>query len=430
MDATITYDEVAALVGVNIPTLEPRPNFERIWMLPWHFERALQCLPCPQSVQHGWKGMVMAHKLYALLITQPFRLPTNPGATAVYVRNQLPGQPVNNAPLMRTEQASIDSLFNQRKAYFLLMQNIERVCFTALNSLVNDAFKVSNDPTIQGWHAGMRVIDILDQLSATYEQPTPSALEANNDIFQSPTPAADPPEVLFRRIEECAETVLLGKNPYTNKQLIMNTIRLLLTTGLYIHAFEVWDQLAKGAKTWIKFCRIIQEAFQCRLNASAPTSGHQGCAPALPFQQNAFNALATNDSDDDIAKMGMTQMAALTYQNHLTAATAANASLQALAQQQEQLHQTQHQIIKQLAALLINQSNAGQGIGRHGRGPPHPPAPFAPNQFGRNKFSSCSGQGRGHGCGRGHGPPVFNAGRAPPSCLSQRGGHRHFRDYT
>ncbi len=112
MDATITYDEVATLVGVDIPTLEPRPNFERIRMLCRHFERALQRLPCPQSIQHGWKGMVMARELYALLTTQPFCLPTNPGATAIYVRNQLPGQPVNNAPLTRTEQASIDSLFN------------------------------------------------------------------------------------------------------------------------------------------------------------------------------------------------------------------------------------------------------------------------------------------------------------------------------
>ncbi len=108
------------------------------------------------------------------------------------------------------------------------------------------------------------------------------------------------------------------------------------------------------------------------------------------------------------------QMAALTYQSHLMAATATNASLQALAQQQEQLHQTQHQIIEQLAALLIIQSNAGQGIGCHRRGPPHPPAPFAPNQFGCNNFGSRSGQGRGRGRGRGHGPPVFNAGRAPP----------------
>jgi hypothetical protein len=63
MDATITYDEVAALVGVNIPTLEPCPNFERMCTLRRHLERALQRLPCPQSVQHGWKGMVMAREL-------------------------------------------------------------------------------------------------------------------------------------------------------------------------------------------------------------------------------------------------------------------------------------------------------------------------------------------------------------------------------
>jgi hypothetical protein len=63
------------------------------------------------------------------------------------------------------------------------MQNIERACFTALDASVNDAFKVSNDPAVQGWHAGMRVIDILDQLSATYRQPTPAALKANDRIF-------------------------------------------------------------------------------------------------------------------------------------------------------------------------------------------------------------------------------------------------------
>jgi hypothetical protein len=186
------------------------------------------------------------------------------------------------------------------------MQNIKRACFTALDSLVKDAFKVSNDPTIQGWHAGMRVINILDQLSTTYGQPTPLALEANNHIFRSPTSAADPPQVLFRHIKECAETALLGESPYTNKQLIMNTIRLLLIVGLYIRAFEDWDQLAEGPKMWIKLRRIIQEAFQRRLNASAPTSGHQGYPPALPFQQNAFNSLAAIDLDNDTAEMGTT----------------------------------------------------------------------------------------------------------------------------
>jgi hypothetical protein len=111
----------------------------------------------------GKVHMVMARELYALLTIQLFRLPTDPGATAIYIRSQTPGQPVNNAPLMRTEQASIDSLFNHCKAYLLCMQNIKRACFTALSASVNNAFKVSNNPAVQGWHAGMRVIDIIDQ---------------------------------------------------------------------------------------------------------------------------------------------------------------------------------------------------------------------------------------------------------------------------
>ena len=106
----------------------------------------------------------------------------------------------------------------------------------------------------------------------------------------------------------------------------MNTIHLLLSTGLYTHAFEDWDQLNEGTKTWIELCRIIQDAFQRQLNALAPTSDHQGYAPALPFQHNAFNALAADDSDEDTANTTATQMAALTYQSQLTAATAANAS--------------------------------------------------------------------------------------------------------
>ena len=310
MDNTIAYDEVATLVGVNIPTLEPRPNFERIRALHRHLKRCLQRLPCPQSVQHGWKGMVMARPLYSLLTNIPFHLSTNPGATAVYIRPIMLGQPVNNAPLSRTEQALIITLFNRCKHYFLLMQNIKRACFTALHLSINDAFKVSNNLTVQGWHAGMRVIDILDQLSLIYGQPTPSALEANNNIFQSPTSAANTPEVLFRPIKECAEKALRSQNPYTDKQLITNTIRLLLTMGLYIRAFEDWDQLADTAKTWIELRRLIQEAFQCQLNATAPTAGHQGYAPALPFQHNVFGALASNDSkEDDSTKTVATQMA-------------------------------------------------------------------------------------------------------------------------
>jgi hypothetical protein len=164
--------------------------------------------------------MVMNRALYTLLTPLPFRMPNDPGPNAVYVRAVDPANPnaiLDAAPLTKTEQGTIDMTFNRRKHYFLSMRNIERMCFTKLYSSINDAYKVSNDPTIHGWHARMSVMFILNQLPKLYGQPTPAVLEMNYTVFQSPYSAADAPEVLFRRIEECAETALLGNNPCTDR---------------------------------------------------------------------------------------------------------------------------------------------------------------------------------------------------------------------
>ena len=118
-----------------------------------------------------------------------------------------------------------------------------------LDASINDAFKVSTDPTIRGWHAGMSVRDILNQLSSIYGQPTPAAMEINAIAFRGVYSASDAPEVLFWRIEDCAEIAILSRNPYTNRQLLQNAICLLLTTGLYVRAFEEWDCLQPTAQT-------------------------------------------------------------------------------------------------------------------------------------------------------------------------------------
>jgi hypothetical protein len=82
--------------------------------------------------------------------------------------------------------------------------------------------------------------------------------------------------------------------------------------------FEDWDQLTLGVQTWIALQTMIQEAFQCRLNATSPTAGHQGYASAMPHQQNAFRILGQTKLDN---------VAALTYQSQMTASTAANVNL-------------------------------------------------------------------------------------------------------
>jgi hypothetical protein len=114
---TIIFNEVTLLLRC-IPTLKPCPNFERIRVLHQHFERALQCLPCPQSTLHRWKGLMMARELYALLTITLFRRPTDPGANAVYVHPINPINPINPGvvpdpavPLTRTEQVMINTTF-------------------------------------------------------------------------------------------------------------------------------------------------------------------------------------------------------------------------------------------------------------------------------------------------------------------------------
>jgi hypothetical protein len=127
----------------------------------------------------------MARELYTLLtgLGNTFRVPMDPGPVADYTRPVLLGQQPDVSPLLRTEQATVDTQFSRQKHYFLSWQNIEHACFTALDVSINDAFKVSSDPLIWGWHAGMSVCKILDQLSSIYGQPTPAAMELINTAF-------------------------------------------------------------------------------------------------------------------------------------------------------------------------------------------------------------------------------------------------------
>jgi hypothetical protein len=234
------------------------------------------------------------------------------------------------------------------------MQNIERACFTTLNASINDAFKVSNNPTITGWHAGMSVQEFLDQPSNIYSQPTPAAMEINNVAFHSQYSAAGAPKVLFCRINNYTKIAILGKNPYTDCQLINNAIHFLLTTGLYQRPFEEWDWLLPAAQTWIALRALIQEAFQHCLIVTAPAAGHHGHALAHLYQQNVFSILS-KDNDDNKDTAVATQMATLTYQSQLTQTTAAK-TCQRQEQQMAQLsavqdatHATLHQLTNGIA---------------------------------------------------------------------------------
>jgi hypothetical protein len=63
-------------------------------------------------------------------------------------------------------------------------------------------------------------MSILDQLSSNYGKLTPAAMEGNNNTMHRPYSAANPPELLFCWIEECAEIALLGRDLCDNVWLL------------------------------------------------------------------------------------------------------------------------------------------------------------------------------------------------------------------
>jgi hypothetical protein len=92
---------------------------------------------------------------------------------------------VPQPPLNRAAQATINARFVQARNYWLLYQNIKQACFNMLNDNIDDAFKVSNSPMLQGWNQSMEIMEIFDQITTTYGRPMPNALLQNDMLFYS-----------------------------------------------------------------------------------------------------------------------------------------------------------------------------------------------------------------------------------------------------
>ena len=322
MDTIITYDEVTKLLA-EAPNCNPRPNFENIRTLKRFLIKKLRTLLCPQSAIMGWSGMVMDPVLYSLVEPTPFMLPADPGNTASYPHHR-------NLP--RTEQANIDATFERQKNYFLSYINIYRAIFNVLDTKIDDAFKVGTTPG-QTWTSAMSITDILTQLTNTYGKPNASILFVNNATFSQQYDPRDPPEMLFKRLEECQEVAILGDQPYTAVQLLNTATHLLETCGHYTLEFQQWDAKPPAEKTYANLKTFIQEAYTGRLNRGGNTTSAQAGFTTINYVE---------DDDDTVATLTehVASLAATSQHNTETANSNVqqiNAALQHLQQQQQQL---------------------------------------------------------------------------------------------
>jgi hypothetical protein len=140
---------------------------------------------------------------------------------------------------------NIDWQFEAAKNYWMSYVNITHAIFCMLNEIIDDSFKVSNNPKLMGWNPRMSIRLILEQLEVSYGQPKSNTLWENNTLFKLVFAATDAPKRLFHHIEQCKEVAIMGQIPYMQAQLITNAVHLLLASGLFpMKEFKDWEAIA------------------------------------------------------------------------------------------------------------------------------------------------------------------------------------------
>ena len=344
MNRIISFEEIHGALK-NPPSLNPRPDFQKIRALREFIYNVLKHVSCPQSLIHGWAGLAMDPQMYALIEQNAFVMPPDPGDLPNYGGQQFP-----STVALKTA----DRIFEMGTNYYTSYMNINRALFRMLDDSIDNNFKVSNDPNLKGWNPTMSVQMILSQLETAYGKPTGTTMWDNDKVFRAPFGANDIPESLFQRLERCQEVAIIGGNPYSQTQLVNCAVQLLLQSGVFpMKEFEDWER--EASKTWTDLKRFVQAAYQRKLTVLnlRMTSGTGGY-----ISQNMFNVLGDDDDDVSVASTStgnsfINAAANATVNSGVTAPTAVSADVLTAIQT---LAANQATIVQQMAAFSLNAS--------------------------------------------------------------------------
>jgi hypothetical protein len=191
----------------------------------------------------------------------------------------------------------IDTTFVQEKNYFLSFKNIVQACFRMFNENMGAQFKVSNTPTLTGWNSMMTIIKILNQLQDLYGKPNMMTMFNNDTLFRSAMTLGDSPKMLFYRIEQCQKIQRIGKIHYSNDQIIVTAIRILVQSNIFpLKEFDTWEAMA--TKMYPALKTFIHKAYRRQLATIElrNTSRQNGYS----LNQNIYNILdGTNNTDNN-----------------------------------------------------------------------------------------------------------------------------------
>ncbi len=149
---------------------------------------------------------------------------------------------------------------------------------------------------------------MLNQLESTYGKLDTMMLFANNKLLHSPFNPVDAPAALFYRIEQCQEIQVLARDPYSDMQVINNTVCLLMHVSVFpLKEIDDWEDVTPKIYPALKTF-VVAVYTRCIPAQQLRNIGRQqGYAPP---SHNMYNVFAEED-DTDTTDTTMTNIAAL-----------------------------------------------------------------------------------------------------------------------
>jgi hypothetical protein len=188
---------------------------------------------------HGHLFLVMPQAEYNALGVPPFVLPVHPGPNPVH------GDAPTAAQITETNRQYTQDL-TEFTAYRTVTQELKKQLIEAIPATYIDALS----DTLWGY-TNVTPAAIIEHLTTTYGEVTPTDLEENRNQLQAPWNIDEPIENIWTRTDRVLDYATRNGEPIPDTTTIRLLLAVFTKTGVFTSAIDLWNRKPAATKTLV-----------------------------------------------------------------------------------------------------------------------------------------------------------------------------------
>ena len=211
---------------------------------------------------------------HAYLVLGPTAYTTHANGTA-FIPPTNPGTPPVMEGLTTAQIATATSNYKEAKEEWNIYTAMKTILKSQILECVNEKYYSSLVASANGI-SNLAVFDILTYLRSQHIVITDQQLRDNRDALLAPWSPDDTMEPLWLRIRNIVKFAEAGDEPIPDGTLVRATKKVLLDTGVFTRAVDMWNDKPKPEQTWPHFQTHFVQANLRRLEDMTATDAGLG----------------------------------------------------------------------------------------------------------------------------------------------------------